>query len=140
MRICVITYCCEVVVGPGAHLCTQLEVWVLGVGMSKLGAQTVVHQGSGAPSTDGPGAWQHLIGPDFPSIETRQLGRGFQIGMFRPIRVDHTNCLQVAIKTHSFIDGTGFRATWTLSLRCLFNKRFTRAALRLVQVSRVSTQ
>jgi hypothetical protein len=26
-----------------------------------------------------------------------------QIGMFRPIRVDHTNCLQVAIKTHSFI-------------------------------------
>ena len=23
-----------------------------------------------------------------------------QIGMFRPIRVDHTNCLQVAIKTH----------------------------------------
>jgi hypothetical protein len=26
-----------------------------------------------------------------------------QIGMFRPIRVDHTNCLQVAIKTHSFM-------------------------------------
>jgi hypothetical protein len=26
-----------------------------------------------------------------------------QIDMFRPIRVDHTNCLQVAIKTHSFI-------------------------------------
>ena len=25
-----------------------------------------------------------------------------QIGMFRPIRMDHTNCLQVAIKTHSF--------------------------------------
>jgi hypothetical protein len=23
--------------------------------------------------------------------------------MFRPIRVDHTNCLQVDIKTHSFI-------------------------------------
>jgi hypothetical protein len=23
--------------------------------------------------------------------------------MFRPVRVDHTNCLQVAIKTHSFI-------------------------------------
>jgi hypothetical protein len=23
--------------------------------------------------------------------------------MFRPIRVGHTNCLQVAIKTHSFI-------------------------------------
>jgi hypothetical protein len=28
-----------------------------------------------------------------------------QIGMFRPIRVDHTNCLQVAIKTHS---GSGY--------------------------------
>jgi hypothetical protein len=27
-----------------------------------------------------------------------------QIGMFRPIRMDHTNCLQVAIKSiHSFI-------------------------------------
>jgi hypothetical protein len=27
----------------------------------------------------------------------------FQIDMFRPIRVDHTNCLQVDMKTHSFI-------------------------------------
>jgi hypothetical protein len=27
--------------------------------------------------------------------------------MFRPIRVDHTNCLQVAIKTHSFIHSDG---------------------------------
>jgi hypothetical protein len=73
-----------------------------------------VRRGSGTQSTDDPGAWQHcgdsmlghivplLIGPDIPSIETRQLGRGFQIGMFRPIRVDHTNCLQVAIKTHLF--------------------------------------
>jgi hypothetical protein len=26
-----------------------------------------------------------------------------QIVMFRPIRVDHTNCLQVSIKTHSFL-------------------------------------
>jgi hypothetical protein len=26
-----------------------------------------------------------------------------QIGMFRPIRMDHTNCLQVAIKSNSFI-------------------------------------
>jgi hypothetical protein len=41
---------------------------------------------------------------------TRQLGRGFQIGMFRPIRVDHTNCLQVAIKTHSVILTVSFRA------------------------------
>jgi hypothetical protein len=55
MRICVITCCCKVVVGPGAQLCTLLEVWVLGVGMSTLDAQTTVHRGSGAPSTDGPG-------------------------------------------------------------------------------------
>jgi hypothetical protein len=35
-------------------------------------------------------------GPD-PRIRYR-----IQIGMFRPIRVDHTNCLQVPIKTHSY--------------------------------------
>jgi predicted SAM-dependent methyltransferase len=34
-------------------------------------------------------------------IEDRVEIGGIQIGMFRPIRVDHTNCLQVAIKTHS---------------------------------------
>ena len=43
MRICVITYYCKVVVGPGAQLCTLLEVWVLGVGMSTLGAQTSLY-------------------------------------------------------------------------------------------------
>ncbi len=30
-----------------------------------------------------------------------------QTGMFLPIRVDHTNCLQVAIKTHSSFISTG---------------------------------
>ena len=55
MSICVITYYCKVVVGPGTHLCTLLEVWVLGVGMSTLGAQTDVRRGSGTPSTDVPG-------------------------------------------------------------------------------------
>jgi hypothetical protein len=30
-------------VGPGAKLCTLLEVWVLGVGMSTLGAQTALY-------------------------------------------------------------------------------------------------
>jgi hypothetical protein len=39
MCICVITYTCKVVVGPGAQLCAVLEVWVLGVGMSTLGTQ-----------------------------------------------------------------------------------------------------
>ena len=33
----------KVVVGPGAQLCTLLEVWVLGVGMSTLGAQTALY-------------------------------------------------------------------------------------------------
>ncbi len=36
-------------------------------------------------------------GPD-PRISHR-----IQVGMFRSIRVDHTNCLQVVIKTHSFM-------------------------------------
>jgi hypothetical protein len=42
MCICVITYYCKVVVGPGAgvHHCTLSEVWVLGVGMSTLDTQT----------------------------------------------------------------------------------------------------
>ena len=52
MRICVITYYSQVVVGPGTHLCTLLEGWVLGVGMSTLGAETV-RPGSGVPITDG---------------------------------------------------------------------------------------
>jgi len=44
MRICVITsYYCKVVVGLGTHLCTLLEVWVLGVGMSMLDAQTSLY-------------------------------------------------------------------------------------------------
>jgi hypothetical protein len=37
-----------------------------------------------------------VSGPD-PRITHR-----IEIGMFRPIRVDHTNCLQVDIKTYSF--------------------------------------
>jgi hypothetical protein len=40
----------------------------------------------------------------FPKTRYLHLPHCFriQIGMFRPIRVDHTNCLQVVIKTHSF--------------------------------------
>ena len=52
---------CQVVVEPGAQFCTQLEVWVLGVGMSTVGAQAAVHRVSGAPGTDGSGTWpRHL--------------------------------------------------------------------------------
>ena len=55
MRICVITYYCKVVVGPGTQFCTLLEVWVLGVGMSTLVAQTSLYvEVWGDPSTDGP--------------------------------------------------------------------------------------
>ncbi len=80
MRICVITYYCDVVVGPGAQLCTLLEVWVLGVGMSTLGAQTDVRRGSGAPSTDGPGALSS-IAPSPPAAKPRRgLIRGSGIG------------------------------------------------------------
>jgi hypothetical protein len=100
MRICVITYYCKMFKSGGGTWGTCLYT-VSGVG-SGMTHKRSVRRGSGAPSTDDPGAWQHLIGPDFPSIETRQLARGFQIGVFRPIRVDHTNCLQVAVKTHSF--------------------------------------
>ncbi len=43
MHICVITYYCKVVVGPGTHLCTLLVVWVLGVGMSTLVVPTALY-------------------------------------------------------------------------------------------------
>ncbi len=45
----------KVVVGPGTHLCTLLEGWVLGVGMSTLPwrANGSVRRGSGVPGTDG---------------------------------------------------------------------------------------
>ena len=94
----------KVVVGLGSQLCTQLEVWVLGVGMSTLGAQTALYaedRGLQVPMSlkygPVPSSGKPAPGPD-PRIRNR-----IQIGMFRPIRVDHTNCLQVAIKTHSFI-------------------------------------
>ena len=36
-------YYCKVVVGLGTQFCTLSEVWVLGVGMSTLGAQTSLY-------------------------------------------------------------------------------------------------
>ncbi len=91
------------VVVPGAQLCTLLEVWVLGVGMSTLGVQTALYaeyRGLQVPMTleHGPvtSRGKSTSGPD-PRIRQR-----IQIDMFRSIRVDHTNCLQVVIKTHSF--------------------------------------
>jgi hypothetical protein len=70
--------------------------------MSTHGAQTDVRRVSGVqvPMSleHGPvtSSGKSASGPD-PRIRNR-----IQIGMFRSIRVDHTNCLQVAIKTHSF--------------------------------------
>ena len=46
----------KVVVGLGAQICTQLEVWVLGVGMSTLGRKRLcTPRFGGLPSTDDPG-------------------------------------------------------------------------------------
>jgi hypothetical protein len=41
-----------------------------------------------------------------------RIRQRIQIGMFRPIRVDHTNCLQVDIKTHSFIESPALGSQW----------------------------
>jgi hypothetical protein len=92
-----------VVVGPGTQICTLLEVWVLGVGMSTLVAQTTVRRGSGAPSTDDPGASSSTSSGKAAPGPDQRIRHWIQMVIFRPIRVDHTNCLQVAIKTHSFI-------------------------------------
>ena len=54
--------------GPGAQLCTLLEEWVLGVGMSTLGRKRSLYaEDRGPPSTDDPGASPVRlcrIGPD----------------------------------------------------------------------------
>ena len=62
MRICVITILAAKWGGTWETALYTVEVWVLGVGMSTPDAQTaLVRRGSGAPSTDGPGAWpRHL--------------------------------------------------------------------------------
>jgi hypothetical protein len=58
MSICVITYTCKVVVGPGTQFCTLLEVWVLRVGMLTLGHTVSVRRGSGTlSSSDDPGVF-----------------------------------------------------------------------------------
>ncbi len=58
-------------------------------------------------------------GKDAPGPDPRIRHR-IQIGMFRPIRVDHTNCLQVAIKTHSF---TQFTTHSTPNRAAIISKR-----------------
>ena len=46
---------------PGAQLCTQLEVWVLGVGMSTLGAQMLCTPRVGGSKYRWSGAWRCLL-------------------------------------------------------------------------------
>jgi hypothetical protein len=84
------------------QVCTLLEVWVLGVGMSTLGAQTALYTEDRTLQV--PMVLDHgpvtSSGKSAPGPDPR-IRHGIQIGMFRTIRVDHTNCLQVDIKTHS---------------------------------------
>ena len=94
----------KVVVGPGAQFCTLLR----GVGSGSRDVDA--WRANGLYAEDRglclvPMALEHgpvtssgksASGPD-PRIRHR-----IQIGMFRPIRVDHTDCLQVAIKTLQF--------------------------------------
>jgi hypothetical protein len=42
-----------------------------------------------------------LMSEAFRQNQPHRISHRIQIDMFRPIRVDHTNCLQVSIKTHS---------------------------------------
>ena len=103
MRICVITILAAKWGGTWETALYTVEVWVLGVGMSTLGTQTALYAEDRGLQV--PMALEHdpvtssgkaAPGPD-PRIRHRT-----QIGMFRPIRMDHTNCLQVAIKTLQF--------------------------------------
>jgi hypothetical protein len=71
--------------------------------MSTLDEETVVHRVSGAPSTDGPGHGPVTYRDKSASGTDPRIRHRIQIDMLRPIRVDHTNCLQVVIETHSFM-------------------------------------
>ncbi len=48
-HLCNQPYYCKVVVGPGAQICTLLEVWVLRVGMSTLGRKRLCTPRIGDP-------------------------------------------------------------------------------------------
>jgi hypothetical protein len=99
VHLCNQPYCWAVVVGPGSQFCTLLEVWVLRVGMSTLGRKRLCTPRIGDPQV--PMTMEHpQCGFAAPDLILRQR---FQIGMFWAIRLDHTNCLQVVIKTHSFL-------------------------------------
>jgi hypothetical protein len=76
-----------------------IEGWVLGVGMSTLGRKRLCTPSIGDPIV--PMTLEHPRCGFAASVLI--LRQRIQIGMFRPIRLDHTNCLQVAIKTQSSV-------------------------------------
>ena len=98
----------QVVVGLGAQLCNLLEGWVLVVGMSTIGHKQRCSPRIGDPQV--PMTLKHdpvtSSGKSAPGPDPRIRHRT-QIGMFRPIRIDHTNCLQVAIKSIQFNSVSG---------------------------------
>ncbi len=104
MLICVITYYFNVGGGTWGTALYTVEVWVLGVGMSTPGAQTALYAEDRGLQV--PMALEHgpvtSRGKTSPGSDPR-ISHRIQIGMFRPIRLDHTNCLQVAIKTFMFL-------------------------------------
>jgi hypothetical protein len=104
-----------------AHLCNHI---LLQSGWWDLGHNSVHCQrcGSGPPSDVTPGVQTTLYAEDrgfqFPMVlkygpvtssdkaapgPDPRIRHRIQIGTIRPIRVDHTNCLQLAIKNHSFM-------------------------------------
>jgi hypothetical protein len=87
------TYYCKVVVGPGGQHCTLLEVWVLRVGMLTVDTTPFLYvedRGLQVPMT---------LEHDKTSQDlTRELDSGFQIGVIRPIRVDHTDFFKWVLK------------------------------------------
>ncbi len=142
MRICVITYYFKVGGGTWGTALYTVEVWVLGVGLSTPGAQTALYvedRGLQVPMTleYGPvtSSGQAAPGTD-PRIRHR-----IQIGMFRPIRLDHINCLQVAIKTHSsvFLQEISFSSQATEGTEILFRKREKRQKHFSFSIKEIST-
>ncbi len=111
IRICVYTsYHCELVVGLRARFCTLLEVWVgWELGCWHLIRKRSVRRGSGAPSTDGPGAWLHTtyIQPTYIPPSHKIVGTQFCVTLSHPSfrtfslkRMDHTD-----IKSKDFLSG-----------------------------------
>ncbi len=107
MRICVITYYCKS--GGGTWDTDLYTVRGVGSGSRDVDACRVNGLYAEDRGIQVPMTLKHdpvtsrgksASGPD-PRISHR-----IQIDTTRPIRVDHTNCLQVVFKTHSFIPST----------------------------------